>query len=125
MYVKSKALWFALLSALLLALLALTAGPGQAVPKKTADQCGTDHVYCLGKCGDKVAACKKNGESGCEALRILCKDNCDTANKDCLKDAKTAPKVPKTKVLPKDLPELQPVEPKMAPKVQPEGGVQQ
>jgi hypothetical protein len=124
MCAKSKALSLVSLPALL-SLLVLTTGQGQAVPKKTADQCGTDHVYCLSNCGDKVAACKKNEESGCEARRIICKDNCDTAKKDCLKDAKTAPKGPKTKVLPKDLPELQPVEPKMEPKVQPEGGVQQ
>jgi hypothetical protein len=76
-----------LLPALLLALLVLTAGPGQAVPKKTADQCTNDEIYCLSACGDKTEACRKGGWGGCEAGRIVCANNCNMAKKDCIKDA--------------------------------------
>jgi hypothetical protein len=86
MCAKSKALWFVSLPMLLLAVLTLTTGRGEAVPK-TVDQCQTDHVYCSSECGIKEAKCNKEVGVGCEAGRILCRDNCDTAEKDCIKDA--------------------------------------
>ena len=119
MCAKHKALWFVLLPALLV----LTTGPGQAVPK-TRDQCYQDDLTCLGRCGTQKTECDRNELSGCESQRILCKDNCDTALKDCLKDAKKAGKVPKTKVQPKVQPGGAETPQGTSPKVKPEGGVQ-
>lgn len=125
MCARSKALSLVMFLALLLALLVLTTGPGQAVPK-TVSQCQTDVVYCLDKCGAKVVKCEKEVGVGCESLRILCKDNCTTAEKDCIKDAgKGAAKVPfKPKVQPKFKPGGAETPGTESPNVQPEGGIE-
>jgi hypothetical protein len=122
---KSKALWFVSPPMLLLAVLTLTTGRGEAVPK-TVDQCQTDHVYCSSECGIKEAKCNKEVGVGCEAGRILCRDNCDTAEKDCIKDAgKGASKVPfKPKVQPKVRPGGAETPGTESPNVLPKGGIQ-
>jgi hypothetical protein len=124
MCAKSKALSFLRLPAVLLAMLVLSTGPVEAVPK-TRGQCEQDDVTCIDRCGRQKNECDRFVGVGCEAQRILCKANCDTALSDCLRDAKTAPKVPfKPKVQSKVKPGGAETPGTESPNVQPEGGIQ-
>ena len=115
----SKALSFVSGPPLLLVLLVVTAGPGEAlISKQEEADCWVDWQGCKSNCGEKAKECGAQ-ESTCYKD---CKTVCDYKQSDCLRDAdKDAPK-PIRPLPKKDLPELQPEGAK--PKA-PKGDIQQ
>jgi hypothetical protein len=73
MRAKSKALWFISLPALLLALLVLTAGPGEAVISKDEEKvCDILNEGCENQCYDKARECGKDSDRCLKDCQTIC-----------------------------------------------------
>jgi hypothetical protein len=89
----SKALTLAAVPALLLALLVITGGPGEAVIDKAEREiCDEIRVRCKDRCNEKAKECGKVGSANYENCYDNCVGGCEYGHSDCLRDAdKTAP----------------------------------
>ena len=127
MCAKSKALLLVLFSALLLALLVLTTGPGEAVISKgERDNCTDKRHDCENDCLESTEDCGPIGSKDRNQCYSDCKAKCGLIEQGCLDDAnKSAPKVPfKPKVQPKVRPGGVETPGTESPNVQPKGGIQ-
>jgi hypothetical protein len=127
MCAKSKALWFALFPALLLALLVLRTDPGRAVV------CDNKKTDCYVDCSRKAYECGRAGSKNYRQCLNDCAGICDLRASDCEAGrgpwAGTAEKpprkpVPPTKVQPKVKPGGAETPGTESPNVQPKGGIQ-
>jgi hypothetical protein len=123
MSTQAKVLSFALLPMVLLALLTLTLGQADAVPKKTVGQCDIDYINGLDRCDRERETCKKNEEAACDARHQNCVNFRKADHRDCLQDADSTSRT--SRPLKKDLPTLQQEGTTKSPKTLPKDNIQQ